>query len=1100
MASGKFRNQHVDRTLFETGLHVNKGFLGHVTEIHNAGFVLALPCGNSRQISYSPELRPEKINQWKFVVNKCYSSSLKLRVIGAVQQSEQHWYLTPSSLLLRQPGLIRADEIRIYESFCGGFGGFARAVEFINRNTAQRPFKHLGGFDIDQAAIGTYNRNHGVKAECADIHCKELWERMADLEIGVLTITAPCVSFSLAGRQDGWAAPGGVAFSLMISVAALLGIQVLIIENVANLDEDEAFKKGLHDRLRSNGYSCILRHQFNTTKFRPVHRNRVILIAYFEGPLIGQLEDWKLTPVVDSSPHIRCHSSPHIRCQDPFLMQLPGDLMHDAVIEPYDLTEYANLKRFPRSYIKEFRHYDGCDPSRCSCQNDIRNLQFRTWKGNEHLSAGTIMASYTKQHRLPGIILGQIVCDSGTFRYLHPLEALVNTGITDSVVLPRELHLSARIVGNQISEFHAIIALSIILQAWPLRAMNHAFHFDIANLLVRWQRQCICSESICVQFDEEWIRVSSRNTHIEPMDIAPACVFHPEVSPTLPFRIGGHTQQQTDVSEPTLEDDLCIMLAEHINDTRKTVPIPDTMKHLSSKVCRMWQTTQDGPAVAQDEMTFYLQQVAARCNLDNFGAWSCSQLLRKEIIDALAWRNAKQGKIVALLVNQHWRILYIDFTSSVLQMHWFYSYRTGNADVLISNAFKSAIERAAKSPVEQTTHLGVGTYGWCGWDALEACLNYHVTRVFPHEVRIQPISFQAFAPCVDWDDYHERMQHHLAETQELSLVLRTLWFQEIMLSDNYTIDGNMLGFGDEKTQKGRIAGLLIAKGHEAGEAIRVADAIGRIDLPQKEANAINSKKQSVSYPAILHFCEAHDIAITSQKNVAISKLQKFWRSKSQKKTEKLDLAMLVIPSGTFSVGDTPVEVNRIWTPTSVGVSLATPEQLEPYLQQGQRLTSKCNSVILAESIEVKEPFQSDSHIIRASDHWGGSALVRIQMIHLGDVKATRSPIKEVTVSADASTEIIVSVHRHLWTEDQWTQLIKGPLKMLLMNLFGDTKPDLQHVGFRRWALRRAKSIPEKADFFSILLTIKTDLLHSWLRFSGMTGPPVFNFTQASWGQ
>jgi len=98
--------------------------------------------------------------------------------------------------LLRQPGLIRADEIRIYESFCGGFGGFARAVEFINRNTAQRPFKHLGGFDIDQAAIGTYNRNHGVKAECADIHCKELWERMAELEIGVITITAPCVSFA----------------------------------------------------------------------------------------------------------------------------------------------------------------------------------------------------------------------------------------------------------------------------------------------------------------------------------------------------------------------------------------------------------------------------------------------------------------------------------------------------------------------------------------------------------------------------------------------------------------------------------------------------------------------------------------------------------------------------------------------------------------------------------------------------------------------------------------------------------------------------------------------------------------------------------------
>ena len=103
---------------------------------------------------------------------------------------------------------------------------------------------------------------------------------MSELDIGVLAITAPCISVSLAGKRDGWSAKGAIAFSLMIAVAALLGIKVLVIENVANIDEEESFKVGLYNRLKTHGYCSILKHQFNTKKFRPLHRNKVILIAY----------------------------------------------------------------------------------------------------------------------------------------------------------------------------------------------------------------------------------------------------------------------------------------------------------------------------------------------------------------------------------------------------------------------------------------------------------------------------------------------------------------------------------------------------------------------------------------------------------------------------------------------------------------------------------------------------------------------------------------------------------------------------------------------------------------------------------------------------
>ena len=65
----------------------------------------------------------------------------------------------------------------------------------------------------------------------------------------------------------------------MIAVALLIGIQILIIENVANLDENDAFKTGLFDRLRSHEYKVILKHQFSAARFLPVNRNRLVLIA-----------------------------------------------------------------------------------------------------------------------------------------------------------------------------------------------------------------------------------------------------------------------------------------------------------------------------------------------------------------------------------------------------------------------------------------------------------------------------------------------------------------------------------------------------------------------------------------------------------------------------------------------------------------------------------------------------------------------------------------------------------------------------------------------------------------------------------------------------
>jgi len=183
------------------------------------------------------------------------------------------------------------------------------------------------------------------------------------------------------------------------------------------------------------------------------------------------------------------------------------------------------------------------------------------------------MASYTSQHKMPGVILGQLVDQEGC-RFIHPVESLINAGITERIVVPREVGLATRIVGNMITEFHALLALLILLQAWPLRAFNPNFCFDIANFLVRFQKQCINKNNLQYRFNAEWIEVWCCED-IAPMDIRKMFVHHVEVSPTLPFQI--KSIDDSTVREPSLEDDLRLLLGD-ISMTHKSYKVSQTTK------------------------------------------------------------------------------------------------------------------------------------------------------------------------------------------------------------------------------------------------------------------------------------------------------------------------------------------------------------------------------------------------------------------------------------------------------------------------------------------------------------------------------------------
>ena len=343
--------------------------------------------------------------------------------------------------------------------------------------------------------------NHGIRAQQFDARTPELWEQMSTCDIGILALTAPCIRFSLAGLQQGWSGDGARAFSLMLYIASLLGIPVLIIENDSNLLDNPEFKEGLMSRLKSNGYSCIMHHAFAAVKFLPIHRNRLILIAFFNRQKIGQLDDWRLNPKVDATWNVKRN--------DAFLMSLPPVLHKDVQVEPDILVEYAKISRMPSNFIKNYKHQDSCRRSPCPCEIQPENLLLRCWDGVEPLGSGTMMASYTKQHLIPGSILGQLVNDRNGIRFVHPCEIAINSGITGKLVLPREIGLGAKIVGNCITGFHALIPLLVLLQEWPLGATKKVFHCNIESWLALFQKCCMNMGNVQLHFDHSWIYISS---------------------------------------------------------------------------------------------------------------------------------------------------------------------------------------------------------------------------------------------------------------------------------------------------------------------------------------------------------------------------------------------------------------------------------------------------------------------------------------------------------------------------------------------------------------------------------------------------------------
>ncbi len=251
-------------------------------------------------------------------------------------------------------------------------------------------------------------------------------------------------------------------------------------------------------------------------------------------------------------------------------------------------------------------------------------------------------------------------------------------------------------------------------------------------------------------------------------NIKPTIKTNDDISPTIPYQVAVEPQGSRPVQTDRIGECYQKIASLVENFIFATVGIPLHIADNES-YSRIWKTVHHGPPIAFDEMQYYIQLLAHEASCTCIGAMSCSDLFTATALSAIATRTTERN-LMAVLVAHHWRILLVDG----LELRWCYSC-TG---LELHHEITTMINQLLPHRFESQTHLGSGVQGWCGWDALEAWMEFQNVKIAPETEQINPPLHQQVP--AQWNTYHEKMtQHPIFSTQELGLILRTKWFKRI---------------------------------------------------------------------------------------------------------------------------------------------------------------------------------------------------------------------------------------------------------------------------------------------------------------------------------
>ena len=349
------------------------------------------------------------------------------------------------------------NQLRIFETFAGGYGGWASAFRFLKTHfhipcqlvgieedflMAQQYCMNHGAtmvdghFELDRKLFATNGQDFLIHG---DIRSRRWWQSIAHWAPHVMTISSPCPPWTGASHSQGLKSPLGMLLAETFALLRVFRPQVVAIEQVHAFatHDDKRFCIAI---LKSAGYTITFSQIVDSAGFGASTRLRWLCIAIRKNAASITIRPFQMWPSNQNKTPNELGALMHCFNTDRRLV-IDHDTwtraMDKNLLPPHDRVKHANSS--PEQVMK----------SRCY---------------NEFVQHPTFMAQYGQQHQLgyyylreKGLLAHFLQTEGMTPRHLHPLEIAMMHISWDRIWVPQDLAISWKMIGNCITLPHAIL-------------------------------------------------------------------------------------------------------------------------------------------------------------------------------------------------------------------------------------------------------------------------------------------------------------------------------------------------------------------------------------------------------------------------------------------------------------------------------------------------------------------------------------------------------------------------------------------------------------------------------------------------------------------
>ena len=360
----------------------------------------------------------------------------------------------------------QTDDAWTVEQYAGGFGGWTHASRFLNAYTFTRrrtiaieshmpyatQFALSHGFDL----IGQYDNlpSKFVQTNDRDVifHTtvqSRTWQKQLQALFPELwLISAPCKSWSSAGRQQGFHSPDGLCLAESIAQTRIFRPKIVALEQVKGFRDHQHYPIACR-MFEWAGYSPLVQCALDLEDLTPSKRKRWLAL------------------------YIRTQDADAYAAFTPQPWpQIPSTVATFEASMELTATDLASFQPTKEQAAKYFDAKYMPGPKRNWSKMEI--LQQRLPKTDGKLP--TFMAAYGEQHLLDdGLLLtnglfGFFRRQATTFRFWTPVEAALMHGVTHPVLILKPAPYGWQTIGNAIAPLHALF---LMFHAYELLSNFH---------------------------------------------------------------------------------------------------------------------------------------------------------------------------------------------------------------------------------------------------------------------------------------------------------------------------------------------------------------------------------------------------------------------------------------------------------------------------------------------------------------------------------------------------------------------------------------------------------------------------------------------------